>query len=126
MKLKHAIEESTSTNGGGYKVQRRRKGKKRRSIDKPYGHQDQRCHRCGTWGHWSRICREFLHTIDVHYAKQKKKKSKVHRSSKKGPLGAIAIPNITPPPATGDDGWVIIDINDGGYFASSESSEFST
>ncbi|KAF0891357.1 hypothetical protein E2562_009513 [Oryza meyeriana var. granulata] len=36
MKLEHAIEASTSTNKGGYVVQRRRKGKKKRSMNKPY------------------------------------------------------------------------------------------
>ncbi|KAF0906132.1 hypothetical protein E2562_009122 [Oryza meyeriana var. granulata] len=82
-------------------------------MNKPYGQQDQRCHRCGTWGDWSRICREFLHTIDVHYAKQKKKKkSKTCRASKKGLLGAIVIRNITPPVALGNDDRAIIDIDD--------------
>ncbi|KAF0928198.1 hypothetical protein E2562_038110 [Oryza meyeriana var. granulata] len=44
MKLEPSVEASTSTNEGGLKVQRRRKGKKKRIMNKPYGQQDQRCH----------------------------------------------------------------------------------
>ncbi|KAF0919261.1 hypothetical protein E2562_029029 [Oryza meyeriana var. granulata] len=115
MKLEHAIKASTSTNKGGYELQRRRKGKKKRSMNKPYGQQNQMCHRCGTLGHWSRICHEVLHIIDVHHAKQrKKKKSKTYHASKKGPLSTIIIPNITPPVAVGDDDCVTINIDDEG------------
>ncbi|KAF0925749.1 hypothetical protein E2562_017306 [Oryza meyeriana var. granulata] len=37
MKLEYAIEASTSTNKGGYEVHRRKKGKKKRSMNMPYG-----------------------------------------------------------------------------------------
>uniref|UniRef100_A0A0E0FC34 Uncharacterized protein n=1 Tax=Oryza meridionalis TaxID=40149 RepID=A0A0E0FC34_9ORYZ len=112
MKLQPIAEASTSTNEGGRKVRRRRKkGKKGKNPIKPYGQQDQRCHRYGIWRHWSRICHELVHTIHVHNVKQNKRmKSTTHHAKRKGCLNAIMIPTVTPPLVVEDDEREILDI----------------
>ena len=50
-----------------------KKGEQKKRDEKPYGQQDQSCYKYGTWGHWSRICREPHHVIDAFRSKKKGK-----------------------------------------------------
>ncbi|KAF2929463.1 hypothetical protein DAI22_05g059300 [Oryza sativa Japonica Group] len=48
---------------------------KKGSTSGEYGKQDQVCFKCGTRGHWSRICRTPKHLIELYQEKHRKKKS---------------------------------------------------
>lgn len=48
---------------------------KKGSTSGEYGKQDQVCFKCGTRGHWSRICRTPKHLIELYQEKHGKKKS---------------------------------------------------
>ncbi|XP_052161989.1 uncharacterized protein LOC127779299 [Oryza glaberrima] len=52
---------------------------KKGSTSGEYGKQDQVCFKCGTRGHWSRICRTPKHLIELYQEKHGKKKSE-HQS----------------------------------------------
>jgi hypothetical protein len=58
-----------------------RKLKKGSTSSGEYGKQDQVCFKCGTKGHWSRICRTPKHLVELYQEKHGKKKPSTEHES---------------------------------------------